>query len=69
MMQLSQAANAVDGRLIGNDARFAAVAKDTRQLTKDSLYVALKGERFDGHGFVEQALAAGAAGVLGVCAR
>lgn len=64
MMQLSQAADAVDGKLIGEDTRFGAVAKDTRQMTRDSLYVALKGERFDGHGFVEQALAAGAAGVL-----
>ena len=64
MMWLSQAADAVDGKLVGNDTRFAAVAKDTRQMTRDSLYIALKGERFDGHDFVEQALVAGAAGVL-----
>jgi UDP-N-acetylmuramoyl-tripeptide--D-alanyl-D-alanine ligase len=64
MMLMSETSNAVHGELIGSDARFTAVSKDTRELVQGSLYVALKGERFDGHGFVEQALAAGAAGVL-----
>ena len=37
---------------------------DTRALPPRALFVALKGERFDGHAFLEQAAAAGAAGAL-----
>ena len=61
---MSQAAHALDGELIGTDVLFTAVSKDTRDITSGSLYIALKGERFDGHDFVEQAGVAGAAGAL-----
>ena len=44
--------------------RFAGATFDSRQVKPGMLYVALKGERTDGHAFVEQALAAGAAGAL-----
>ena len=37
---------------------------DSRQLTKDCLFVALKGERFDGHDFLSAAIEAGAAGLV-----
>lgn len=40
------------------------LVKDSRQSVREQLYVALRGERFDGHDFVAQALAAGAAGAL-----
>lgn len=39
-------------------------SKDTRTLKKGDIYVAIKGELFDGHQFVEQALAQGAAKVI-----
>lgn len=42
----------------------SAVSTDTRSLQPDSLYVAIKGERFDGHDFVVEALAGGAAGAM-----
>jgi len=45
-------------------ATFRGVTQDTRTLVPGCLYVALRGERFDGHAFVEQALAAGAAAAL-----
>ena len=64
MMSLSQAALAIGGKLQGEDAVFAAVSKDTRTLAKDDLYVALKGENFDGHAFLDQAAELGAAGAL-----
>lgn len=64
MMSLSQAAIAVGGQLQGDDAVFSAVSKDTRSLCKDNLYVALKGENFDGHVFLNQAAELGAAGAL-----
>ncbi|MCD7959253.1 MAG: UDP-N-acetylmuramoyl-tripeptide--D-alanyl-D-alanine ligase [Ruminococcus sp.] len=36
------------------------MSSDTRDLPKGCLFVALKGDRFDGHDFVEKAIAAGA---------
>lgn len=40
------------------------VATDTRKLEQHQLFIPLKGERFDGHSFVEQAFEAGVAAVL-----
>jgi UDP-N-acetylmuramoyl-tripeptide--D-alanyl-D-alanine ligase len=37
-----------------------AVCTDTRQMKADSLFVALKGDRFDGHAFLDTAAASGA---------
>lgn len=64
MMRLSQAAAACGGTLIGEDRGFARVSSDTRAIQAGDLFIALKGERFDGASFAEKALAAGAAGVL-----
>ena len=64
MMSLSQAATATNGKLQGDDAIFSAVSKDTRSLHQGDLYVALKGENFDGHAFLNQAADLGAAGAL-----
>ena len=36
----------------------AGVCTDTRKLLKDSLFVALRGDNFDGNGFAEEALEA-----------
>ena len=41
-----------------------AVSNDTRALSAGDVYVALKGERFDGHGFLDDAFAAGACGAV-----
>jgi len=41
-----------------------AITDDSRAVTGGSLFVAVKGERVDGHGFVEQAVKAGAVGVV-----
>jgi len=45
-------------------ATFCGVVQDTRKLTPGCLYVALRGDRFDGHDFVGQALRGGAAAAL-----
>lgn len=45
-------------------AAFRGVTQDTRQVTPGCLYVALRGERFDGHDFVAQAFQNGAAAAL-----
>jgi UDP-N-acetylmuramoyl-L-alanyl-D-glutamate--2,6-diaminopimelate ligase len=41
-----------------------AITDDSRAVTDGSLFVAVKGERVDGHGFVEQAIKAGAVAVV-----
>jgi UDP-N-acetylmuramoyl-tripeptide--D-alanyl-D-alanine ligase len=64
MMDTATAARAVQGRLIGGNVHFARVTTDTRSLAPGDLYVALKGERFDGHDFVAAAFEGGAAAAL-----
>ncbi|HEY3179819.1 MAG TPA: UDP-N-acetylmuramoyl-tripeptide--D-alanyl-D-alanine ligase [Casimicrobiaceae bacterium] len=64
MMDTVAAAHAVNGRLVGSPATFMRVTTDSRAIAHDDLFVALKGERFDGHDFVPQALAAGAAAAI-----
>lgn len=44
--------------------RFASVSTDSRTIGQGDLYVALVGERFDGHDFVADALARGARGAV-----
>ena len=43
---------------------FAGVSKDSRTIKKGDLYFALKGDKFDGHDFVNEALARGAYGAV-----
>jgi UDP-N-acetylmuramoyl-tripeptide--D-alanyl-D-alanine ligase len=63
-MTLSEAASLVQGELSGADREFLSVATDTRRIADGALFVALKGERFDGHDFLAEAHARGAAGAL-----
>jgi len=64
MMRLSEAAKATGAALAGSDVAFDSVATDSRTLRTGALFVALRGERFDGHAFIAQALAQGAAAVM-----
>ena len=51
MMLLSQAAQALGARLIGEDARFFAVSSDSRKMQPGDLFIALRGEHFLHRGF------------------
>jgi UDP-N-acetylmuramoyl-tripeptide--D-alanyl-D-alanine ligase len=64
MMRLSEAARAIRAELRGQDRMFEAVNTDTRTLSPRSLFVALKGGRFDAHDFLGQAAEKQAAGAL-----
>ena len=59
MMSLEEAARAVDGRLAGAAAAFSGVTTDSRAVNAGDLFVALIGERFDGHAYAEEAFRRG----------
>ncbi|MFA6121345.1 MAG: UDP-N-acetylmuramoyl-tripeptide--D-alanyl-D-alanine ligase [Sideroxydans sp.] len=60
MMLLSQASQALHATINGEDVPFTAVSTDTRTIQQGDLFIALKGENFDGAKFVAQAAQAGA---------
>lgn len=55
-----------DGKITAGDVLgiISGVSTDTRTVKTGDIYVALAGERFDGHSFLEAAAAAGAAAVM-----
>ena len=61
---LSHIAEAVNGRLVGADLSINGVSTDTRAIAEGQLFIALAGERFDAHDFLDQAVAAGAAALM-----
>lgn len=52
------------GKRFGADAQIEAVTIDSRQIPQNALYVAIKGERFDGHDFCGAAVQNGAAALV-----
>jgi len=63
-LSLSQLAQWCHGTLHGEDRIITAIGHDTRHVLADSLYIALRGARFDGHAFIEAALQHGAIAAL-----
>ncbi|MDR1350046.1 MAG: UDP-N-acetylmuramoyl-tripeptide--D-alanyl-D-alanine ligase [Zoogloeaceae bacterium] len=63
---LARIAKAVSGRLVagGGNIKLVGVATDTRQACAQCLFVALQGERFDAHDYLEEAVAQGAVALL-----
>ena len=60
---VSDILEATGGRLLAGtaDARAGALSTDTRHLGRGQMFLALRGERFDGHAFLADAVKAGAA--------
>ncbi len=63
-ISLSHLADISKGHLVGSDTEFNKVSVDTRVLSKGDLYFAIKGERFDGHQFISQAVDMGCSGLV-----
>ncbi len=64
MMRLSDAAAALGVEAGNPDVEFTGVSTDTRALGQGDLFVALRGERYDGHRFLAAAAASGAAAAI-----
>lgn len=63
-LSLQQAAAITGGHTEGNNVIFKGATIDTRTLTANNLFIALKGELVDGHDFIEKAKSLGAAAAL-----
>ena len=64
MMLLSEAAAMLGVALTGADAAVLRVSTDSRNLQPGDLFIALRGEKFDGGTYAAQALRQGAVGVV-----
>jgi UDP-N-acetylmuramoyl-tripeptide--D-alanyl-D-alanine ligase len=66
LMTVSELARAVAALQVQGDGRigFSSVSTDSRTLAAGALFVALRGERFDGHGYVAAARERGAVAAL-----
>lgn len=54
----------MQGRLVGESTPVTGFATDSRQVLPGDLYIAIRGERVDGHDYVPEALARGATAAL-----
>ncbi|MGO2705547.1 UDP-N-acetylmuramoyl-tripeptide--D-alanyl-D-alanine ligase [Pseudomonas helleri] len=61
---LSEVAATLNGRLVGEDARFSGVSIDSRAIDQGQLFIALTGPRFDGHDYLNDVAAKGAVAAL-----
>lgn len=63
-MSLSEVASQLQFEHVGEDAEFERVSTDTRTISQGDLFVALRGEHFDGHDYVLQAQQSGASAAM-----
>ncbi|WPC28882.1 UDP-N-acetylmuramoyl-tripeptide--D-alanyl-D-alanine ligase [Pseudomonas moraviensis] len=63
-LTLSELTNALEARLIGNDASFNGVSIDSRAIQPGQLFIALTGPRFDGHDYLNDVASKGAVAAL-----
>ncbi len=66
-LTLREIEEATGGKLVGADAAVSSVTIDSREAASGALYVAICGDRFDGHDFCASAVENGASAV--VCER
>src|SRR2546421_1075720 len=65
-MSVKDVVQATRGRLLRGspEVSLSALFTDSREVKPGGLFVALRGEQQDGHGFIAQAIERGAAGIL-----
>ena len=63
-LSLAQVASVLNVDLIGEDCEFSQVSINTRTLEAGDLFVAIKGDNFDAHDYIQQAEDRGACGLV-----
>lgn len=63
-VKLSALASKLNGKLFGQDVNFINLSLDSRHIKPKELFIAIRGEKFDGHDFIELAKQRGAAAAL-----
>jgi UDP-N-acetylmuramoyl-tripeptide--D-alanyl-D-alanine ligase len=66
MFRVGKILSATQGELAGGGKKivFSGVSIDSRKIKPGELFIAIRGDRFDGHDFISQAFEAGASGVV-----
>ena len=64
MMMLSEIASALNAQMVGKDVNVLSVGTDSRNIIEGQLFVAIKGEHFDGNQYASEAITQGAAAAL-----
>jgi len=66
LLKATEVVQATGGTLIRGNPRgvFEGVSTDSRDVAEGNLFIPLRGERFDGHAFIRDAVRRGAAGLL-----
>ena len=64
MMTVHDAASALNGKQLGEDACFSGVSTDSRTAGRGDLFVALVGPNFNGHDFIAAVKDKGAAAAM-----
>jgi len=63
-VKLSTLARLLSGTLLGQDGHYTSVSLDSRSIQVGALFIAIAGDNFDGHAFIEQAKHQGAVAAL-----
>jgi len=58
-ISLTKLADQTNGKLSGEELSFGSISIDTRTINEGDLFIAIKGESFDGHHYIKQAINAG----------
>lgn len=63
-MSLASAARALQASIVGDDVYFTGCSTDSRKIKAGEMFIALRGEHFDGHDYIEQARRNGAVAAM-----
>lgn len=63
-MKLLQVVGVIDAKLIGADQAFESVSIDSRHFNPGQLFIAIVGEQFDGHDFIDEITQKGACAAI-----
>ena len=66
MFTVKEISSAIDGRILlgENETEIYGVSTDTRKISKGDLFIALRGEKYDGNSFLREAERKGAKALI-----